>query len=445
MVIRMRDSTKSFTKLYIPIALETLCYMLAGMVDTVMLSTVGDSAVGAVGTANTYINVFIILFHIVSSGMIAVMTQYIGAKRVGVAYQARQLGAVFNLMLGVLLSVFLFAFSGNILDLVGVAPLLQEYAGTYLKIVGGFCFLNALIPVFSSYLRAFGYTRQPLIATLVSNVVNLCLNAVFLFGFHAGVAGVAAATVISRILNLGIIIVAAGLLVKAKDDPERLPNKEVFTQIIKVGLPSALETALYNVAMTLTIRFLNQMDEAGVNVTARAYAAQIANFSYCAGAALAQANAIMTGWRIGEGDYEACDKGTKKAVCIGICVAAGLEGIFALSSDYLVGLFTDDPQMIALVGKLLAIDIVLEVGRVTNLVFGQALKTSGDALFTTIIGVVFMYLCMVGGAWFFGIHLNLLAVGAYIGLACDECVRAVCMFLRWQSGKWRTKGFIRHA
>ncbi len=445
MVIRMQDSTKSFTKLYIPIALETLCYMLAGMVDTVMLSTVGDSAVGAVGTANTYINVFIILFHIVSSGMIAVMTQYIGAKRVGVAYQARQLGAVFNLVLGVLLSVFLFAFSGNILDLVGVAPLLQEYAGTYLKIVGGFCFLNALIPVFSSYLRAFGYTRQPLIATLVSNVVHLCLNAVFLFGFHAGVAGVAAATVISRILNLGIIIVAAGLLVKAKDDPERLPNKEVFTQIIKVGLPSALETALYNVAMTLTIRFLNQMDEAGVNVTARAYAAQIANFSYCAGAALAQANAIMTGWRIGEGDYEACDKGTKKAVCIGICVAAGLEGIFALSSDYLVGLFTDDPQMIALVGKLLAIDIVLEVGRVTNLVFGQALKTSGDALFTTIIGVVFMYLCMVGGAWFFGIHLNLLAVGAYIGLACDECVRAVCMFLRWQSGKWRTKGFIRHA
>ncbi len=445
MVIRMQDSTKSFTKLYIPIALETLCYMLAGMVDTVMLSTVGDSAVGAVGTANTYINVFIILFHIVSSGMIAVMTQYIGAKRVGVAYQARQLGAVFNLVLGVLLSVFLFAFSGNILDLVGVAPLLQEYAGTYLKIVGGFCFLNALIPVFSSYLRAFGYTRQPLIATLVSNVVNLCLNAVFLFGFHAGVAGVAAATVISRILNLGIIIVAAGLLVKAKDDPERLPNKEVFTQIIKVGLPSALETALYNVAMTLTIRFLNQMDEAGVNVTARAYAAQIANFSYCAGAALAQANAIMTGWRIGEGDYEACDKGTKKAVCIGICVAAGLEGIFALSSDYLVGLFTDDPQMIALVGKLLAIDIVLEVGRVTNLVFGQALKTSGDALFTTIIGVVFMYLCMVGGSWFFGIHLNLLAVGAYIGLACDECVRAVCMFLRWQSGKWRTKGFIRHA
>ena len=55
-----------------------------------------------------------------------------------------------------------------------------------------------------------------------------------------------------------------------------------------------------------------------------------------------------------------------------------------------------------------------------------------------------MYLCMVGGTWFFGIRLGLLAVGAYIALAADECVRAVCMVLRWQSGKWKAKGFIRH-
>ena len=188
---------KSFMKLYIPIALETLFTMLAGMVDTIMLSTVGDNAVGAVGTANTYIGVFIIMFHVVSSGMIAVMTQYIGAKRVGVAYQARQLGAVFNAVIGVLLSVFLFVFSENILVIVGVAPLLMGYAKTYLRIVGGACFLNALIPIFSSYLRAFGHTKQPLAATVIANVVNLCLNAVFLFVFHSGVAGVAAATVIS--------------------------------------------------------------------------------------------------------------------------------------------------------------------------------------------------------------------------------------------------------
>jgi putative MATE family efflux protein len=438
----MSSERKSLTQLFIPIALETLCYMLAGMVDTLMLSSVGDAAVGAVGTANTYISIFIIMFSILSSGMIAVMTQYIGANRIGIAYQARQLGLIFNAALGVLLSLFLFRFSGTLLDYVGVAPKLMDYARDYLQIVGSFCFLNALIPIFSSYLRAFGFTRQPMIATLSANMLNLALNALFLFQFHMGVKGVALATVISRLFNLLIVAISSHFLVHAKNDPDRQKNSTVLAQIIRVGLPAAFETALYNMAMTLTIRFLNMMDADGVNVTARSYATQITNFSYCIGAALAQANAIMTGWRMGSGDYEACDKGTRKAALLGVAVAAVLESIFALSSGTLIGIFTDDPAMIALVGKLLAIDIALEMGRVTNLVYGQALKTSGDAIFPSIIGAVFMYLCMVGGTYFFGIRLGLLVVGAYIGMASDECVRAVCMVLRWKSGRWKTKGFI---
>lgn len=433
---------KNLFQLFVPIAFETLFYMLAGMVDTLMLASVGDTAVGAVGTANTYISVFIMMFNVVSTGMIAVMTQYIGANREGVAYQAKQLGVVFNMVLGVCLSMFMCFFSGALLEVVGVAPLLMEYAKTYLRIVGSFCFLNALTPIFSSYLRAFGHTKQPMIATIVANLVNLVLNAVFLFVFKWGVAGVAIATVVSRFTNFIIVVVAGHVLVHAKDNPERISNKEVFGKIIKIGLPSAAETMLYNIAMTLTIRFLNQMDAEGINVTARSYAVQIANFSYCIGAALAQANAIMTGWRIGAKQYDECDKQTKKAAVVGVLIAASVETILAFSAPVTVGFFSDDPEMIVLVQKLLTIDIALECGRVTNLVFGQSLKTSGDALFTTIIGAIFMYLCMVGGTWFFGIHMGLLAVGAYIGMAMDECVRAVCMFIRWQSGKWRGKGLV---
>ena len=61
---------KQLTRLFIPICLETLFYMLSGMVDTLMLSAVGDYAVGAVGTANSYIGIFIIMFSIISSGMV---------------------------------------------------------------------------------------------------------------------------------------------------------------------------------------------------------------------------------------------------------------------------------------------------------------------------------------------------------------------------------------
>lgn len=437
----MQGERKTLRQLFFPICLETLCFMLAGMVDTLMLSSLGDEAVGAVGTANTYISVFIMMFSIVSSGMVAVMTQYIGAGKSGVAYQARQFGLVFNGILGIVLSLVLFFGSKGILEMIGIAKGLEDYAITYMKIVGGSVLLNALIPIFSYYIRAFGHTKQPMVATVVANIINLGLNALFLFVFKWGVAGVALATVTSRVFNLVIVIIYAITLVKV-DKTERIKSGELVKQIIRVGLPSAAETALYNVAMTIMISFLNKMDKDGMNASARSYTAQITNFSYCVGAALAQANAILTGWRIGAGDYDACDRGTRKAAGIGILVAAAVESLLALAAPLYMHIFTDNPEMVSLVTKLLWIDVFLEIGRVTNLVYGQALKTSGDALFPTILGAIFMFLCTVGGTYLFGIKLELLVVGAYIGLAADECCRAIGMFIRFKSGKWRTKSFI---
>ena len=437
----MQGTPKSLKQLFFPICLETLCFILAGMVDTLMLSSLGDEAVGAVGTANTYISVFIMMFSIVSSGMIAVMTQYIGAGRPGVAYQARQFGMIFNGILGIILSVFLFFGGKIILELMGISKGLETHATTYMRIVGGSVILNALIPIFSYYVRAFGHTKQPMIATVVANIINLVLNAVFLFVFKWGVAGVALATVISRVFNLVVVVFYAFKLVHV-DKKDKIKTSVLIKQIVKVGLPSAAELACYNVATTIMISFLNKMDNDGLNASARAYTAQVTGFAYCVGVALAQANAILTGWRIGAGDYDACDKGTRKAAWVGIIVAAAVESILALTAPLYMSIFTKNPEMVSLVTKLLWIDVALEVGRATNLVYGQALKTSGDALYTTILGVIFMFLCTVGGTYVFGIKLELLVVGAYIGLAADECFRAVGMFLRWKSGKWKQKSLI---
>ena len=63
----MQGERKTVGQLFPPICLEIFCFMLAGMVDTLMLSTVGDDAVGAIGTANTYLSMFIIMFTIISS------------------------------------------------------------------------------------------------------------------------------------------------------------------------------------------------------------------------------------------------------------------------------------------------------------------------------------------------------------------------------------------
>ena len=130
------------------------------------------------------------------------------------------------------------------------------------------------------------------------------------------------------------------------------------------------------------------------------------------------------------------------AAVLGIGAGIMVAGVFAIFSKPIVGLFTNDPEMIRLVGILLIVDIFLEIGRSANLVYGFALKTSGDAVFPMTIGIIFMFLCAAGGTWLFGVKLGWLAVGAYVGMALDECVRAVLMFARWRSGRWQNLSLV---
>ena len=138
----MSSERKKLHQLFFPIFCEILFTILTGAVDTLMLATEGDQAVGAVGTANTYISIFLIMFSIISSGMVAVMTQYIGANRPGVARQAMRLGLVFNLSVGVVITGILVGFADTILEAVGIAEQLKAPAKTYLQTVAAFCICN---------------------------------------------------------------------------------------------------------------------------------------------------------------------------------------------------------------------------------------------------------------------------------------------------------------
>ena len=392
---------------------------------------------GAVGTANTYISLFIIMFTIISSGMVAVMTQYIGAKRPGVAHQALKLGLLFNLSIGVVITAVLIFGTNGILKAVGIARDLEEHARIYLRTIGVFCICNALIPILSSYLRSFGHTTPTMVATVAANIINITLNAFFLFVMHWGVFGVALATGISRLVNLLWLCIAAARRIQREKDPDPPANREVLQKIIRVGLPAAMETILYNIAITLVIGMRNRMDATGAQVTARSYALQISNFSYCVSAAMAHANSVLMGWYIGGCEIEACKRDTRRAAVLGIGASIVVSSLFALFSKPIVGLFTDDPEMIRLVGFLLILDIFLEIGRSANMVYGFALKTSGDAIYPMTIGIIFMFLCASGGTWLFGVKLGWLAVGAYAAMALDECVRAVLMYARWRRGNWQ--------
>ena len=439
----MDNRQKGLRQLFLPIFIEVLFFMLVGSVDTLMLSTVGDDKVGAVGAANTYLSVFTISFSVISTGVMAVMTQYIGAGKNGVARQARNLGVLFNGILGITLSVLFLFWAGPVLELLGIAGSLLPHATTYMRIVGGTAVFTALTPVMTSYLRAFGYTKEPLVVNIVANVLNVILNSVFLFVCDLDVMGVALATAISRGVGLLLGVIMCLRKIKIEKDAETIGNVIVCKNILQVGLPAAMESALYNAAMAIVMKFLNEMSEDGIYVTAKSYASQITMFSYCAGVALANANAIIVGWRIGEKRYDDCQRATFKATKLGIITAVVVAGIVALTGRYIMLIFTKDQTIIDIVVWILWIDLVLEIGRICNIVFGTALKAAGDATYTVVIAVVFMYLFAVLGTYVFGLSLKWYLIGSWIALAMDECMRAVLMGIRWKSRKWENKVLVK--
>ena len=433
---------KNLKTLFWPIFFEIVFLMLAGMVDTLMLSGLNYKAVGAVGTSNTYLSIFVIMFSIISTGMVSVMTQYIGAGKEYVAKQAKNIGLLLNGIIGISLSLLLGFCAKEILTIVGVASSLLDYATTYMVIVGGASIITAFIPIYNNYLRSFGYTKITMIATISSNILNLILNALFLYILKMGVAGIATATVISKIVNLLIITIYAERNITFTNHPLDISNKLILKQIIKIGIPAAAESALYNVASTLIIKFLNEMDADGINVTAQTYVFTITNFSYCAALALAQANSILLGWSIGKHQYEKGYKNTFKALKYGILISLSVSILFVIFSKPILSLFTDNTAIISLATKLLIIDIFLEFGRVANLVFATALKTAGDALYIVIIASIVMLLVGSGGTYILGLKLELLAVGAYISMALDEIIRGIVSLFRFVSRKWESKTLV---
>ena len=115
---------------------------------------------------------------------------------------------------------------------------------------------------------------------------------------------------------------------------------------------------------------------------------------------------------------------------------------FAFAGHFIVHIFTDDTQMINLVVKLLIVDIFLELGRVTNLVYGQALKKRKETLFPVILGAIFMYfVCSWRNLFFWNTH-GLLAVGSLILLWQVTNVRELWEWYLDGRGKWKSKGLI---
>lgn len=182
------------------------------------------------------------------------ISQSLGAGNKKGASRIAALSITFSLIFGIIISAILMFFNKPILSFIGATGQILEFGSQYLSIVGGFLFLQALLNIMAVIIRNHGMTQISMYVTVGMNIINTVLDVVFVLGLFGmprlGVMGVAIATTFSRFVGT---IVLAIVLFKKIEKPSIFKLLKPFPKgdtknIVKIGVPSALESFLYNLS-----------------------------------------------------------------------------------------------------------------------------------------------------------------------------------------------------
>ncbi len=445
--MRYGNLSKQLTSLAGPIFIETLLVMMLGAVDTFMLSRYSDNSVAAVGVVNQIMNLVFLLFEVISLGTSILCSQYIGAKRRDKVIQVVGISLIFNLLFGLILSGCIYMFAGDILSMMGLRPDLMCYGLPYMKIVGGFAFLQAISLSLSASLRSANKAKYPMYVAVVVNILNIFGNYSLIFGKFGmpalGVEGAAISTSACRFVSVVILFI---ILLK-----KHIPSfpKKYFTpfpwmelkNLLKIGIPSAGEHMSYSLSQVVIAYFINMISNEAL--ATRTYIVNIVMFTYIFALALAQGGAILIGQLVGMKKIQAAYTIGKRVMKLGVAFSVTLSLLTAAFGKSILSMLTSDPWIISTGAAILWVEVVLEHGRALNFFGVNALRSAGDIYFPVILGIIVMWGVQVVGSYLLGITLGWGLIAMWVIFALDENIRGLIFMRRWNSFKWVGKGFLK--
>ncbi|TFG82041.1 MAG: MATE family efflux transporter, partial [Spirochaetales bacterium] len=244
------NETTALISFAIPMLIGNVFQQFYTMVDSIIVGNfVGTEALAAVGTAFPVIFLMIALINGLTMGTMVLVAQYFGAKDFRKVRAAVDSGYIVLFWAGLAMSIVGVLSTDAILRLLNVPADVFAEASTYLRII-----FSGLLAMFgynaiSAILRGLGDSKTPLYILIVSSLVNVALDLLFVVVFHWGVAGVAWATVISQ----GFSFIGGMVYLNARNEYVRLNlktlrlDREIFIQSIRIGLPTGIQQTMVSV------------------------------------------------------------------------------------------------------------------------------------------------------------------------------------------------------
>ena len=437
---------KNLISLIIPIFFELLLVTIVGNIDTIMLGYYSDEAVGAIGGITQLLNIQNVIFSFINMATAILTAQFLGAKDYKRVKQVISVSLVLNVLLGLILGGIYLFFWESLLQKINLPGELIGIGKYYFQMVGGLCILQGIILSCGAILKSHGRPTETLIINVGVNILNIIGNTFFIFGWLGmpvlGPTGVGISTVISR----GIGCVAAFYMMCRycnftfkKKYIKPFPFK-IVKNILSIGFPTAGEHLAWNVGQLMVVAMVNTM---GTTIIAsRTYLMLISSFTMTLSIALGQGTAIQVGHLVGAGEIKEVYHKCLKSLKIAFIFAFVTTSLVFLFRKPIMSIFTTNPDILKASLKIFPLMILLEMGRVFNIVIINSLHAAGDIKFPMFMGITCVFTVAVLFSYLFGISLGWGLAGIWLANAMDEWIRGLAMYFRWKSKKWQNKSFV---
>jgi putative MATE family efflux protein len=443
----MKDLTKGkesklIWQFAMPMLLGNIFQQLYNIVDSIVIGNfIGKEALAAVGASFPIIFALISLVIGFGVGATVIIAQYFGAGNIGKIKQTIDTLYISLFIASVVITLIGITLSDYIFRLIELPEEIIPSASLYLKI-----YLSGLVFFFgfngtSAILRGLGDSKTPLFFLVISTLVNIVLDLLFVIVFKWGIAGVAIATLISQ----GGATITAILYLNKTHQLVKFSfihmvfDREVFWQSMRIGLPSGLQQTFVAIGMMAVTWIVNLF---GTNVIA-AYSVAMRIDSLASLPAMNFAAALSTfvGQNLGAGKPERIKAGLIATFKMTSIVSVVISLVAIVFSRGLIGLFTRDADVISIGADYLIIVSAFYIVFSTMFVVNGVMRGAGDTLVPMFITLFALWFVRIPVSYFLSDEIG--ADGIWWSIPVGWLVGLIFSYLYYLTGKWKTKSVVK--
>jgi len=440
------NNKKLFSLLW-PLIVEQLLIVMMGIVDMVMVSSVGEHAVSGVSLVDSINFLIITAFNAMATGGSVVASQYIGRKDgKNACRSARQLIYI-SLFISLIMMILTMCFCRRVLKLVygNIADDVMRSAQIYFLITAlSYPFL-ALYTSASSLFRSMGNSKISMNTAALVNIINIGGNALFIYGMRLGVAGAALSTLIGRMIAAVVLIYLLMQdwlnIINLKGITKIKLEPDMIKRIFNIGIPSGLETSVFQIGKILVTRIFTSFGTAAI--AANAVGATINSIAFMPGSGFGMGLMIIAGQCIGAGDYEAVKQHTKKILKLSYMTYFIINIHILIFMNQIIGFFNLSAEAHQMCVVFLQIHCVTStLFWCPSFVLPNVLKAAGDARYIMIVAASTMWIVRVCSAYLMAFPMGLGPKAVYLAMGADFLFRGIFFSMRYLNGRWKEKRVI---